>query len=104
MGRGDAKMKLYKMTSKELNDYRQYCIQAGNIAAIAEINDFEEYYGNIIEIIGGRIISKGIKGTVFYAERFNYSYRWWNGKTRIGFRTEEGQVFFTDKNNLQLMR
>lgn len=49
-------MKLHKMTSEEVNNYRQYCIQAGNISALAEINDFEKYYGNVVEITGGRKI------------------------------------------------
>lgn len=98
-------MKLHKMTSEELNNYRQYCIQAGNTSALAEINDFEKYYGNVVEITGGRKIQKGTKGIVFYVERFHYGYQWWKGwSTRIGFKTEEGQVFFTNENNLQLVR
>ena len=77
-------MKLHKMTSEELNNYRQYCIQTGNTSALAEINDFEKYYGNVVEITGCKKIQKCTKGFVFYVERFHYGYQLWKGwSTRI---------------------
>lgn len=93
------------MSADELEKYRQYCIQLGNTSALAEINDFKKFYGNTVEVIGGKKIKKGTKGIVFYVERFHYGYQWWNGwSTRIGFKTDEGQAFFTNENNLQLVQ
>ncbi len=91
------------MTESELENYRNYCIQAGNVSALAELNDFFKYFGKVVEVIKGRKIPKGTKGTVFYVERFHYAPQPWKGwSTRIGFKTDEGTTFFTNEDNIQL--
>lgn len=98
-------MKLWKMSESELEQYWNYCIQVGNLAALSEINDFKKYYGKVVEVIKGRKVPIGTTGIVFYVERFHYAPQWWKGwSTRIGFKDEDGTAFFTDERNLQLIR
>ena len=97
-------MKLNKMSESELNRYREYCIQAGNTAALAEINEHLHYYGKRVSVVKGRKIPHGTEGTVFYVERIHYGYQWWKGwSTRIGFKDDNDNAFFTDSKNLEVI-
>lgn len=97
-------MKLNRMTESEIERYREYCIQAGNTAALTEINEHRQFFGNLVKVVKGRKIPHGTKGIVFYVERVHYGYQWWKGwSTRIGFRDESDNVFFTDSNNLEVV-
>lgn len=97
-------MKLHKMSVNELENYRQYCVQTGNTKALAEYNDFIRFYGKVIKVIKCTKLQKGIIGTVFYVERIHYGRAEWTGwSTRIGFKTSDGQVFFTNKDNIKLV-
>lgn len=97
-------MKLNRMTEKELEQYREYCVQAGNISALTEINEHKKFYGKRVEVIKGRKIAHGTKGTVFYVERVHYGYQWWKGwVTRIGFKDDDNKVYFTNDNNLKVI-
>jgi hypothetical protein len=97
-------MKLNRMTENELKQYREYCIQAGNTAALTEINEHEKFYGKRVKVIKGRNIVHGMIGTVFYVERVHYGYQWWKGwATRIGFKDDDGNAYFTNDNNLEII-
>ena len=97
-------MKLNRMTDKELERYREYCIQAGNIFALTEINEHKKFYGKRVEVIKGRKIIHGTIGTVFYVERVHYGYQWWKGwVTRIGFKDDNNEVYFTNDDNLKII-
>ena len=97
-------MKLHLMSEGELERYREYCIQAGNTAALTEINEHLHFYGKTVTVIKGRKIPRGTTGTVFYVERIHYGYQWWKGwSTRVGFKDGNGNTFFTDSNNLKLL-
>lgn len=97
-------MKLNRMTEKELEQYREYCIQAGNTSALTEINEHKKFYGKNVKVIKGRKIVHGTIGTVFYVERIHYGYQWWKGwVTRIGFKDDDGNVYFTNDNNLEVI-
>lgn len=97
-------MKLNKMTDKELEQYREYCIRAGNVSALTEINEHKKFYGKRVEVIKGRKIPHGTTGTVFYVERVHYGYQDWKGwVTRIGFKDDSGKAFFINDNNLSII-
>jgi hypothetical protein len=97
-------MKLNRMTESEIERYREYCIQAGNTAALAELADFQEFYENKINVVKGRKIPHGTKGTVFYVERVHYGYQWWKGwSTRIGFKDDLGNTYFNDSKNVVIV-
>lgn len=97
-------MKLHRMTESEMEQYREYCIQAGNTAALTEINEHQKFYEKEVKVVKGRKILHGTTGVVFYVERIHYGYQWWKGwSTRIGFKDENGNTYFTDSNNLEVI-
>lgn len=97
-------MKLNKMTESELERYEEYCVNAGNLEALVEIRKHREFYGHEVKVVKGRKIPHGTQGVVFYVERIHYGYQWWKGwSTRVGLKDDNGNVFFTDSNNLQVI-
>jgi len=96
--------KLWNMTSDELERYTDYCIREGNLQALTEIHDYHKWYGKMVKVVKGRKCPKGTTGRVFYVERKHYGTNPWFGwSTRVGFRDDDGNAYFTNEDNLEIV-
>ena len=97
-------VKYWNMTDKQLIELESALVARGNLNAAMEISDFRKVFGKTVEIVKGRKVPKGTVGTCFWVKRYNYSKHsdQWGiySSTRIGIKTEEGQVYFTSIDNV----
>ncbi|MDE7157646.1 MAG: hypothetical protein K2O02_06810 [Lachnospiraceae bacterium] len=94
-----------KMTTSQKQEYYLACAMRDNHAAMSEFNAYEKYLDKSIVVVKGRKIPIGTKGICFYIGAVNYNkYKnWWNWTIRIGFKTENGETFFTSEHNIELV-
>lgn len=98
-------MNLSKMTSEERHDAYLFAASNGNEQAMAEINAFERFHGKRVEVVKGRKIKHGTIGEVFYVKRTHFGNNPWLGwQTNIGFKTEDGTAYFTNSENLSIVK
>lgn len=97
-------VKYSSMTGEQLMELEIALTVRGNFDAAMEISDFRKVFGKTVEVVKGRKVPKGTVGTCFWVKRYNYSrYPDPDGlysNTRIGIKTEEGQVYFTSIKNV----
>lgn len=98
------KVKYYDMADEQLLELQASLIARGNLNAAVEISDFRKVYNKTVKVIKGRKVPKGTIGTCFWVKRYNYS-RYsdpWGvySDTRVGIKTEKGEVYFTSIDNI----
>ena len=100
-------MNYAKMSEKELNELKFAAICKGNMNAATEISDFQAVYGKRVKVVKGRKVPHGTEGVVFWVKRYDnskYGDPWGiYSNTRVGFKDDSGQVFFTAFNNVALV-
>lgn len=97
-----------KMSQEALKELQFQFTSRGNLNAAVEIAQFIELYEKRVRVVKGRKVSKGTEGTVFWLKRYDrskygdpwgiYSY------TQVGFKDDDGNTYFTNYNNLQLVQ
>ena len=94
-----------EMTDTQKHEYCMACAMRDNHAAMSEFYAYEKYLDKSIVIVKGRKIPIGTKGVCFYVGAVNYSKlkNWWDWTIRIGFKTENGETFFTSERNIALV-
>ena len=94
-----------EMTDTQKHEYCMACAMRDNHAAMSEFYAYEKYLDKSIVIVKGRKIPIGTKGVCFYVGAVNYSKlkNWWDWTIRIGFKTENGETFFTSERNIELV-
>lgn len=94
-----------EMTDTQKHEYCMACAMRDNHAAMSEFYAYEKYLDKSIVIVKGRKIPIGTKGVCFYVVAVNYSKlkNWWDWTIRIGFKTENGETFFTSERNIELV-
>ena len=94
-----------EMTDTQKHEYCMACAMRDNHAAMSEFYAYEKYLDKSIVIVKGRKIPIGTKGVCFYVGAVNYSKlkNWWDWTIRIGFKTENGETFFTSERNIDLV-
>lgn len=79
----------------------------GNIVAANAVADFQKYYNKSVKVVKGRKVPKGTTGTCFWMGQRDYSKYGdpWGiyTVTRIGIKTETGEVFWTALDNVELV-
>lgn len=100
-------MKYSDMSSKELEAARLFAITNGNLNAAREISEFQKFYGKRVKTVKGRKVPIGTEGVVFFVKRYDYSLNgdcWGiNSNTRVGFKDDSGEAYFTSLNNIVLI-
>lgn len=101
-------MNYSKMTEDQLTKIKMYAISAGNANAAVEISEFQELFGKRVIVVKGRKVTKGTTGIVFWLKRYDnskYGDPWGiYSNTRIGFKDDDGNVFFTSSGNVEIVR
>ena len=100
-------MNYAKMSEKELNEVKFAFTCKGNLNAAREISEFQEVYNKRVKVVKGRKVPHGTEGVVFWVKRYDnskYGDAWGiYSNTRIGFKDDEGQAFFTAFDNVVLV-
>jgi hypothetical protein len=100
-------MNYARMSESELNEIKFRFISQGNLNAAREISEFKEYYGKRVKVVKGRKVPHGKEGIVFFVKRYDnskYGDPWGiYSNTRIGFKDDNGEAFFTAINNVVLL-
>lgn len=97
-----------RMSIKELEELKFQAIYIGNYQAANEISDFIEFYGKDVIVNRGRKVPKGTTGTVFWIGSFDNSKHGdpWGIYTtrRVGIKDKNGEVFFTNLENVDIVK
>lgn len=101
-------MKKYsEMTEDELTELKMAFIANGNLNAAREIDEFRHMYGKRVKVVKGRKVPHGTEGVVFFLKRYdNSKYGDSFGiysNTRIGFKDDAGEAYFTSYDNVVLI-
>lgn len=100
-------MNYAKMTETELENARIFAINHDNLNAAREISEFKKFYGNRVKVVKGRKVSRGIEGVVFFVKRYDNSKHGDSfgiySTTRIGFKTDSGETYYTAAQNVELV-
>lgn len=90
--------------TEEINKIRFYALSVGNMQAVIEADDHEEFFGKAVKVIKGRK-NIGFTGTVFYLARKHYGSNPWTGyQTRIGVKNESNEVIWTSIDNVKVCK
>lgn len=94
------------MSADDRYKYAMACAARDNEAALLELRVFEEFMDKPVRVVKGRKVPIGTTGTCFWIGMRNYSkYKnWWSWEAIIGFRDDQGEVFFTNERNLEVIR
>ena len=100
-------MNYAKMSEKELTEIEAAFICKGNLNAAREISEFKEMYGKRVKVVKGRKVPHGTEGVVFFVKRYDnskYGDPWGiYSTTKIGFKDDNGEAFFTAYDNVVLV-
>lgn len=100
-------MNYREKTNKELEELKNYFHSRDNVNAFIEICDFQKFYGKSVKVVKGHKVPKGIIGVVFWLKRQCYGKYGdpWGiySSTRCGIKTENGEIYWTDVNNLEVV-
>ena len=61
--------------------------------------------GKVVKVVKGRKIPHGTTGKVFWRKEVNYDPygRWYKAVMRIGFKDDEGNVYWTNESNVEVV-
>lgn len=92
------------MTDRQLLELQTALTVRGNLNAATEVSEFRKFYGKTVRVVKGRKVPKGTTGKCFWTKRYDYSRHGdpWGiySSTRIGIKTPDGEVYFTNVNNV----
>lgn len=98
-------MDLRKYSEDELVELQYALIAKGNLQAATEVDDFRKVYEKRVKVVNGRKVPLGTEGVVFWVKRYNYARSEWGGHdTRVGFKADNDEVFFTSIHNLEVIK
>lgn len=97
---------LKKMSPEELSRVKMAMVMRGNMTAVSAICDFQKFFNKAVRVVKGRKVPIGTVGVCFWMGQTDYS-RYgdpWGiyTKTRIGIRTEAGDVYWTALDNVEI--
>lgn len=100
-----AALKNRRYSEKEYNDLFFWAMRAENFQAAQEVEEHRKFFGRTVEVVAGRKVPLGTRGEVFYLARQNFSSSPWFGwETRVGIKTERGDVFFINLKNIKIIK
>lgn len=93
-------------TDEQLSHLQFEMACRGNAVAGLAISYFRQFYGKNVRVVKGRKVPKGTVGVCFWMGSRDYS-RYgdpWGiyTKFRVGIRDDEGQVYWTSLDNIEL--
>lgn len=94
------------MSEEEVSKYRGICLLKQNAGAIAEVDAYKKYLDKHVTVVKGRKVKRGTSGKVFWIGIRNYSNNpnnWWSWDTILGFKDENGNAYFTNENNVEII-
>lgn len=94
------------MSQKDVFDYKMALARRDAFSAMSEINAYEKYLDKDVKVVKGIKVPIGTEGKVFWIGIRNYSpYRnWIYDQIIIGFKDANGNAYFTNKKNLELVK
>lgn len=98
---------LRKMKKEEIEKLRFELAKRDNLIACRYIADFYKYCDKQVRVVKGRKVPLGTIGTLFWLSYYNYSkYTDYWGiymTERCGIRDENGNIYFTSLENVELI-
>lgn len=95
-----------RMNESELSSLRFEALRRENLNAVREIDDHITYYNKRVKVVKGRKVPLGIEGVCFWLRRYDYS-KYGDpygvrSNTRVGIKTDDGDVYFTSVDNVEI--
>lgn len=88
----------------EIDKIIHYAHEQDNLQAATEARHHMKYFGKTVRVVKGRKVPIGATGYVFWLSRKHFSNNAWTGfETRIGIRTDDGEVFFISSGNVEVV-
>jgi len=98
---------LSRKTEAELNELEMVLAARGNLRALGLISDVKKWYGKRVRVVKGRKVPRGTEGECFWMGSFDnskYGDPWGIYTTvRIGIKDNEGTVYWTSLDNVELV-
>lgn len=97
---------LSKKSEEELDALAMVLAERGNMRALGLISEVKKWRGKRVKVVKGRKVPKGITGECFWMGSYDnskYGDIWGIYTTvRIGIRCDNGDVYWTSLNNVEL--
>lgn len=98
---------LSRLSEQEIHAIEMHMASTGNMRALGLIADVKMYYHKQVKVVKGRKVPKGTTGECFWMGSNDYSKYGdpWGIYTtvRIGIRDDEGKVWWTSLDNVELI-